>query len=196
MNQNKDYEFVSAAMDDDGLSDEALDKLLSDSGARQRWHEYHLIRDCLQCSKAAMYQENVFIAGENTKAAAQTAGAGQLDPNAGHAQRPAANNHAFKGFAVAASVLAVAVGVWQFWPQGNNGAAAVAEKAVPQGRPEIVSVGGKTAAAKNDAVANAEAQGTVVPNAARANQAAGAAEKQSAVRVEKLPEADASGTAK
>lgn len=195
MNQNKDYEFVSAAMDDDDLSEEALDKLLSDSEAQQKWHEYHLIRDCLQRTKPAVHKENVFVAEESIKVAVQTVAAKQLDRSAEHVCRPAAN-HAFKGFAVAASVLAVAVGVWQFWPQTNNGAAAVAEKAAPSGQSEIVSVGGKTAPAKNDAVANAEAQGTVVPNAARANQAAGAAEKQSAVRVEKLPETGAASAAK
>ncbi|OSI15535.1 hypothetical protein BWD09_08650 [Neisseria dentiae] len=195
MNQNKDYEFVSAAMDDDDLSEEALDKLLSDSEAQQKWHEYHLIRDCLQRAKPAVHKENVFVAEESIKVAVQTVAAKQLDRSAEHARRPAAN-HAFKGFAVAASVLAVAVGVWQFWPQTNSGAAAVAEKAEPSGQSEIVSVGGKTAPAKNDAVANAEAQGTVVPNAARANQAAGAAEKQSAVRVEKLPETGAASAAK
>ncbi|WP_373796050.1 sigma-E factor negative regulatory protein [Neisseria dentiae] len=195
MNQNKDYEFVSAAMDDDDLSEEALDKLLSDSEAQQKWHEYHLIRDCLQRAKPAVRKENVFVAEESIKVAVQTVAAKQLDRSAEHARRPAAN-HAFKGFAVAASVLAVAVGVWQFWPQTNGGAAAVAEKAAPSGQSEIVSVGGKTAPAKNDAVANAEAQGTVVPNAARANQAAGAAEKQSAVRVEKLPETGAASAAK
>lgn len=196
MNQNKDYEFVSAAMDDNDLSEEALDKLLSDSEAQQKWHEYHLIRDCLQRAKPAASQENISVTGESAKAAVQPAAAVQLDRSAGHADRPAANSHVFKGFAVAASVLAVAVGVWQFWPQGNNGAAAVAEKAAPAGQAEIVSVGGKTAPAKNDAVANAEAQGAVVPNAARANQAAGAAEKQSAVRVEKLPENNAASAAK
>lgn len=195
MNQNKDYEFVSAAMDDDDLSEEALDKLLSDSEAQQKWHEYHLIRDCLQRAKPAVRKENVFVAEESIKVAVQTVAAKQLDRSAEHIRRPAAN-HAFKGFAVAASVLAVAVGVWQFWPQTNSGATAVAEKAAPSGQSEIVSVGGKTAPAKNDAVANAEAQGTVVPNAARANQAAGAAEKQSAVRVEKLPETGAASAAK
>lgn len=196
MNQNKDYEFVSAAMDDDDLSEEALDKLLSDSEAQQKWHEYHLIRDCLQRAKPAVQKENIFVAQERITATVQTVAAKQLDCSEGRAIRPAANNHAFKGFAVAASVLAVAVGVWQFWPQTNSGAAAVAEKAAPSGQSEIVSVGGKTAPAKNDAVANAEAQGTVVPNAARANQAAGAAEKQSAVRVEKLPETEAASAAK
>ncbi len=195
MNQNKDYEFVSAAMDDDDLSEEALDKLLSDSEAQQKWHEYHLIRDCLQRAKPAVRKENVFVAEESIKVAVQTVAAKQLDRSAEHTRRPAAN-HAFKGFAVAASVLAVAVGVWQFWPQTNSGATAVAEKAAPSGQSEIVSVGGKTAPAKNDAVANAEAQGTVVPNAARTNQAAGAAEKQSAVRVEKLPQTGAASAAK
>lgn len=193
MNQNKDYEFVSAAMDDDDLSEEALDKLLSDSEAQQRWHEYHLIRDCLQRMQSVARQENAAVAAEGVKAAVQTVAAKPFGSTE-HSLRPAAN-HAFKGFAVAASVLAVAVGVWQFWPQSHNGAAAVAEKATPPGRSEIVSVGGKAAPAKNDAVANAEAQGTVVPNAARADQAADAAKRQSAVRVEKLPETKAASAA-
>ncbi|MDO4906214.1 sigma-E factor negative regulatory protein [Neisseria sp.] len=190
MNQNKDYEFVSAAMDDDSLSEEVLDKLLSDSEAQQRWHEYHLIRDCLQRMQSAARQENA----EGAKAGVQTVVAKPFGSTE-HSFRPAAN-HAFKGFAVAASVLAVAVGVWQFWPQSHNGVAAVAEKAAPSGRSGIVSVGGgKAVPAKNDAVANAEAQGTVVPNAARAEQAADAAKRQSAVRVEKLPEAKAASAA-
>lgn len=194
MNQNKSYEFVSAVMDDDDLSEEAIDKLLSDSEAQQKWHEYHIIRDCMQRVRkgtgkniGAVVQERAMIAS------VQTTAAYSLDKNAGYSTKPAAN-HTFKGFAVAASVLAVAVGVWQFWPQSSGGAAVVAEKAAPN-RAEIVSVGGKPAAAKNDAVANAEAQGAVVPNAARANQATAPVEKQSAVRVEKLPEA-ASAAAK
>ncbi|MBF0803263.1 RseA family anti-sigma factor [Neisseria sp. WF04] len=194
MNQNKDYEFVSAAMDDDGLSEEILDKLLSDSEARQKWREYHFIRDCLQCSKPAAREETVSVSRESITAVVQTVAVKQSGRSESRAVPPAANNHAFRGFAVAASVLAVAVGGWQFLPQSGSGGSAVAGKAAPSDRSEIVSVGGKAAPAKSDAVANAEAQGTVVPNAARANQT-GAAEKQSAVRVEKLPEAGAASAA-
>lgn len=185
--QHEDYEFVSAAMDEDGLSEEMLDKLLSDGEARQRWYEYHLIRDCMQSVKPVAAADAPFAAPQNLAK-------GGLENVGGASVRPAAN-HAFKGFAVAASVLAVAVGVWQFWPQGSGGVAAVAEKTAPSGQSAIVSVGGKAATAKSDAVANAEAQGAVVPNAARAAQTA-APEKQSAVRVEKLPESAAASAAK
>ncbi|MDO1510572.1 MULTISPECIES: sigma-E factor negative regulatory protein [unclassified Neisseria] len=186
MNQNKDLEFVSAAMDDDSLSEEALDKLLSDSDAQQKWYEYHLIRDYMQHAKSAvgkdieLTNERILLTQSATTESKQV-----------FVARPVAStsNHAFRGFAVAASVLAVAVGVWQFWPQMNTESGAnVVEQSAPAKptQAEIVSVGGN-AVAKNNAVANAEAQGAVVPNAAKAAQAAETVEKQTAVRVEKLP---------
>lgn len=187
MNPSKDYEFVSAAMDDDDLSEEMLDKLLSDDGAAQRWREYHMIRDCLQSARIETSEAVEAGISVHTVETVQTATVRKFERSEAVYAKPAANQ-AFKGFAVAASVLAVAVGVWQFWPQGGQGAANVAEKAAPADQAEIVSVGGKSAA-KNDAVANAEAQGAVVPNAARSAQSAGSVEKQTAVRVEKLPEA-------
>ena len=40
-NKDKDFEFVSAVMDDNELSEEALEQLLSDADAQQKWYEYH-----------------------------------------------------------------------------------------------------------------------------------------------------------
>ena len=37
-NQDQDFEYVSAAMDDD-LSEEALARLLEDADAQQKWYE-------------------------------------------------------------------------------------------------------------------------------------------------------------
>ncbi|MCS4533400.1 sigma-E factor negative regulatory protein [Neisseria montereyensis] len=197
MNQNKDFEFVSAAMDDDDLSDEMLDKLLSDSEAQQKWHEYHVIGDYMR------YAKSVSGAGANTNDMATEKHIAANHMNNGksqHIHKPemienkAAANQAFYGFAVVASVLAVAVGVWQFWPSSriDSGAAVVQKNAPADNLGEgIVPVGSQSDSAKTDPVANAEAQGAVVPNAARENQT-NTVEKQSAVRVEKIPGQSAS----
>lgn len=194
MNQNKDFEFVSAAMDDDNLSEEALDKLLSDSDTQQKWYEYHLIRDYMQHAKSAVGKDIELTNEKILLTQSATAEGKQV-----FVARPvaSASNHAFRGFAVAASILAVAVGVWQFWPQMNaESEANIVEQSTPAKptQTEIVSVGGN-AAAKNNAVANAEAQGTVVPNAAKAAQATETVEKQTAVRVEKLSAGNSTASA-
>ncbi|QEY25982.1 sigma-E factor negative regulatory protein [Neisseria zalophi] len=191
MNQNKDFEFVSAAMDDDDLSDEMLDKLLSDSEAQKKWHEYHVIRDYMR------YAKSVSDAGVNTNdmATEKNIVVNDIDNDKSqHIHKPeiienkAAANQAFYGFAVAASVLAVAVGLWQFWPHSHTGgASSVVQKNMPADNVEegIVPVGSQTDSVQTDPVANAEAQGAVVPNAARENQT-NTIEKHSAVRVEKI----------
>ena len=83
-NQDQDFEYVSAAMDDD-LSEEALARLLEDADAQQKWYEYHLIRDYLQhakpvvgkdikpVSKEAFTASLADVAAEN-KNTAQTSG--------------------------------------------------------------------------------------------------------------------------
>ena len=205
MNQNEDYEFVSAAMDDDGLSDEMLDKLLSDDEARQKWYEYHMIRDCMQRGRKVVRSEKQFIEIEKERfSVEERAPAGftavkqsgtPLQPAAVSEQRKASNS-VFGTFAVAASVMAVAVGVWQFYPAGG-GAEKTAGQTVQESDKKaagIVSVDGRAKQAETDAVSHAEAQGAVVPNAARANQAAPVESK--AVRVEKIEQEHTAGEAK
>lgn len=192
MNQNKDYEFVSAAMDDDSLSDEMLDKLLSDDEARQKWREFHIIRDCMQRAQPSLETDAQFIKEECSAAIKQLAAAKQQTQAqttvqiTGSQERRRAANCMFGGFAVAASVLAVAVGVWQFFPSKNEeGSGMVTEQVAPKPeQADIVSVGGNVKQSNTDAVANAEAQGAVVPNAARSNQTEAVESK--AVRVEKI----------
>ena len=79
-----------------------------------------------------------------------------------HKQPKAANNYAFKGFAVAASLAAVAVSVWQFWPQADTQqlTPVAVEKQQPQQVDQnIVPV---RAAAENKAASD-----VVMPNAAK-----------------------------
>lgn len=201
MNQNKDYEFVSAAMDDDNLSEEMLDKLLSDDEAQQKWREYHIIRDCMQRAQSSMGKDIQFIKEESfivqEKPSVAVKQVGIRSQTASNQQQHKASNCMFGGFAVAASVLAVAVGVWQFFPSGNqSGSETAAEQAAPGGSNQsgIVSVGGKAKQISTDAVANAEAQGAVVPNAARVNQAEAIGSK--AVRVEKVQQENAASEVK
>ncbi|UOO80769.1 hypothetical protein LVJ83_07160 [Uruburuella testudinis] len=186
-NKKQDFEYVSAAMDDDGLSEEALDKLLSDADAQQKWYEYHLIRDYLQHAKPIVgkdikMSETDFSVSLQQAAAENKQRCGARQQQSGRTANAA--NHAFMRFAAVASVLAVAVAVWQMWPQADHTAAAVAasqQAPVQKTDAAIVPVGGHAAAAPK--------QDVVVPNAALANQAQ--AEQRSAVRVEKLNEATA-----
>lgn len=205
MNQNEDYEFVSAAMDDDGLSDEMLDKLLSDDEARQKWYEYHMIRDCMQRGRKVVRSEKQFIEIEKERFSVEErapAGftavkqSGTPLQSAAVSEQRKASNSVFGTFAVAASVMAVAVGVWQFYPAGG-GTEKTAGQTVQDGDKKaagIVPVDGGSKQADTDAVSRAEAQGAVVPNAARANQAAPVESK--AVRVEKIEQEHTAGEAK
>ena len=205
MNQNEDYEFVSAAMDDDGLSDEMLDKLLSDDEARQKWYEYHMIRDCMQRGRKVVRSEKQFIEIEKERFSVEErapAGftavkqSGTPLQSAAVSEQRKASNSVFGTFAVAASVMAVAVGVWQFYPAGG-GTEKTAGQTIQDGDKKaagIVSVDGRAKQAETDAVSHAEAQGAVVPNAARANQAAPVESK--AVRVEKIEQEHMAGKAK
>lgn len=190
-NKDKDFEFVSAVMDDDEFSEEALDKLLSDADAQQKWYEYHLIRDYLQHAKPVIgkdikMSETDFAASLAQVAAENKQRYGAKTRQSGHTAHAA--NHAFMRFAAVASVLAVAT--WQLWPQTTSapeaGIAAVEQAPAQKADSAIVSVGGNAAATQADV---APKKDVVMPNAAAAvNQSQ--AENQSAVRVEKRVETE------
>ena len=163
---NDKYEYISIAMDDEDLSDEMLDKLLADDEASQKWYEYHLISDCMKQQAvgrdADFMQSKMFTAAlaeiSREHQANHAANASKLT----HKQPKAANNYAFKGFAVAASLAAVAVSVWQFWPQADTQqlTPVAVEKQQPQQVDQnIVPV---RAAAENKAASD-----VVMPNAAK-----------------------------
>lgn len=131
------HEYISMLMDNDDVYEEMLDRLLSDDAAAEAWYEYHLIGDCMRY-KAGTGRDADFM-----QSAAFTATLAEISEE--HKQRhkaevaaamsakgvQAANNSFFKSFAVAASVAAVAVAVWQFGPQvKGESAGMVAEKAV------------------------------------------------------------------
>ena len=131
------HEYISMLMDNDDVSEEMLDRLLSDDAAAEAWYEYHLIGDYMRY-KAGTGRDADFM-----QSAAFTATLAEISEE--HKQRhkaevaaamsakgvQAANNSFFKSFAVAASVAAVAVAVWQFGPQvKGESAGMVAEKAV------------------------------------------------------------------
>ena len=130
-------EYVSMLMDGDQVSEEMLDRLLSDDAAAEAWYEYHLLGDCMRY-KAGMgrdadfMQSAVFIAmfaeiSEEHKQRHEAEVAAVMPAK----EVQAANNSFFKSFAVAASVAAVAVAVWQFGPQvKGESSGMVAEKAV------------------------------------------------------------------
>ena len=132
---NTTHEYISMLMDNDDVSEEMLDRLLSDDAAAEAWYEYHLIGDYMRY-KAGTGRDADFM-----QSAAFTATLAEISEE--HKQRhkaevaaamsakgvQAANNSFFKSFAVAASVAAVAVSVWQFAPQVQGGLAdIVAEK--------------------------------------------------------------------
>ena len=134
---NTTHEYISMLMDNDDVSEEMLDRLLSDDAAAEAWYEYHLIGDCMRY-KAGTGRDADFM-----QSAAFTATLAEISEE--HKQRhkaevaaamsakgvQAANNSFFKSFAVAASVAAVAVAVWQFGPQvKGDSAGMVAKKAV------------------------------------------------------------------
>lgn len=163
---NDKYEYISIAMDDEDLSDEMLDKLLAYDEASQKWYEYHLISDCMK--KQAVGRDANFMQSEIFTAALAEISREHQANHAANAskltnkQPKAANNHAFKGFAVAASLAAVAVSVWQFWPQADTQqlTPVAVEKQQPQQlNQNIVPV---RAAAENKAASD-----VVVPNAAK-----------------------------
>ncbi|WP_255265289.1 sigma-E factor negative regulatory protein [Neisseria sicca] len=134
---NTTREYVSMLMDSNQVNDEMLDRLLSEDAAAEAWYEYHLIGDCVRY-KAGTGRDADFM-----QSAAFTATLAEISEE--HKQRyeaevaaalpvkdvQAANSSFFNYFAVAASVVAVAVAVWQFGPQvKGDSSGMVAEKAV------------------------------------------------------------------
>ena len=102
-----------------------------------------------------------------------------------------ASNRAFRGFAVAASVLAVAVAVaaWQLLPQSGNADAVVAVEQVQQpakADSAVMPVGGNAQGHAAPPVVSAD-KGVVMPNAAAANQPE--AQMKPAIQVEKPADA-------
>ena len=178
----QEFEYVSIAMDDETLSDEMLDRLLADDEAGQKWYEYHLIRDYMQQHQQSVGQDAGFMHNPDFKAAL-------AEISIEHRQRyldgaeaalntsvaPAANQ-TFKAFAVAASVAAVAVSVWQFWPSAAPEASMpMAEQRAPvQSESNVVTVSG------NPEVKTASEPTVVVPNAAKSQ----IPEQQTTVRIE------------
>ena len=113
---NDKFKYISIAMDDDCLSEEVLDKLLADKEASQKWYEYHLIGDCLRSRKEGMGKDFDFAQSSNFMATLAEISlenkrlyeAGQIKPVKDLPVQ--ASNHAFKGFAIAASVAAFPYG--------------------------------------------------------------------------------------
>lgn len=156
------FENLSAAMDGEELSEQMLDALLADEAALQKWHEYHLIRDCI--SPTASGPEVDFMRDERFRSAlAEISAEHQAKAAASPAEpveQAAANNRFFKYFAIVASLAAVAVSVWQFAPQNTETMQpAVAESKIEAVQDEnVVEVG---------AVADDQASAPVMPNSAK-----------------------------
>lgn len=179
MTKEQNYEYVSAAMDDE-LTDEELDKLLQDSEAQKKWCEYHLIRDYLQCVQQVSTQQ------ADTQSAYVAVQAKKVETvKIEEPVRPA--NTIFKGFAVAASILAVAVIGWQMLPlnAGEVGSAEVATQPIqqPKDKNAVVPVAAVTVKAEVVKPVDNTVAGVVVPNAAQANEPG--AEAKPAIQVEK-----------
>ena len=106
------FEYVSSLLDEACCSTESADlsRLMQDEQAQQRWYEYHLIRDCLHNDHARLGMD--LSAGFAAKWQAEA----PLQAVEARPPQVASNQSVFKGFAVAASVLAVSVAVWQLWP--------------------------------------------------------------------------------
>lgn len=188
-NQDQDFEYVSAAMDDD-LSEEALARLLEDADAQQKWYEYHLIRDYLQHAKPVVGKDIKPVSKEAfTASLADVAAENKNRRTAKPVRVEHASNRAFRGFAVAASVLAVAVAAWQLLPQSGNADAVVAVEQVQQpakADSAVMPVGGNAQGHAAPPAVSAD-KGVVMPNAAAANQPE--AQMKPAIQVEKPADA-------
>ncbi|ASK28303.1 sigma-E factor negative regulatory protein [Neisseria chenwenguii] len=173
---NETYEYVSIAADDEELSEVFIDRLLNDDEAARKWYEYHLIGDCIRNEREAAGRDAGFLKNADFQAALAEISA-EHQARSGNTPKAAAKpaeaaNHTFKGFAVAASLAAVAVSVWQFWPQADQGATPVAAEQTRPADNNVVSVGGH---------ADKTASAPVVPNASKDTQTT---ESRSAVGVE------------
>lgn len=176
---NEKFEYISVAMDSETLSEEMLDALLSDDEALQKWYEYHLISDYMQHQSNSVGRDADFMnKPEFISALAQIStehrqrAAAKPFNKAPEPEEVKAANHVFKGFAVAASLAAVAVSVWQFLPQtGQHNTVPVAAEPAQPGNPNVVPVSNTESKAASE---------PVIPNAAK-NQLP---EKQATVRTE------------
>lgn len=161
---NDKFEYISIAMDNEDLSEEILDKLLADDAAVRKWYEYHLISDCMK--EQAVGRDAGFMQNAAFTAALAEISRGHQAAYAAKAAKSVseqkAANSAFKGFAVAASLAAVAVSVWQFWPQGSDGAMPVAAEKVQTAPADQNVVPVKAAEPEKKSASD-----TVVPNAAK-----------------------------
>lgn len=100
-------EQISALMDEQLEIDEqeaALDQLLSDAEVQKVWQEYYLIRDCLQNRQAKL--------GFDVKHSLFE----QLKQEARLYVPKTQQKRSWRGYAVAASVAAVSLAIWQVWP--------------------------------------------------------------------------------
>ncbi|WP_416192617.1 RseA family anti-sigma factor [Neisseria sp. CCUG12390] len=175
---NDKFEYISIAMDNEDLSEEMLDKLLADDAAVQKWYEYHLISDCMK--EQTVGRDADFMQSEHFAAALAEI---SHEHQSAYAEKAAksvseqkAANSAFKGFAVAASLAAVAVSVWQFWPQAGDAQMPVAaEQVQPAADQNIVLVKAVEPEKKS-------ASDVVVPDAAKQLPSS---ERTTAVRTEK-----------
>ena len=126
-NDEKKYEYVSALMDDE-LTEADLALMLEDDEAQQKLREYHVISDYMQHAKLVSSEEFEIEANaeqlEPVVIQDKKADIRVIQANA------AANSKVFRLFAVAASVCALAVAVWQVVPQADQAAPMAAEKQV------------------------------------------------------------------
>lgn len=138
---NEQYEYLSAMMDGDAVSEEMLDKLLADEQAQKIWYEYHVVRDYTALKKSEIGRDAVFLNQPGFQAELAQISAEHRSRETAPKQTQSAANHHFRFFAVAASVAAVAVSVWQFSHKTAETATVAAEQAAPKQTAEhIVSV--------------------------------------------------------
>ncbi len=166
-------------MDGEDLSEEALDKLLSDDNAAQIWCEFHIVRDGLgkQGVPAVDFTANADFRAELAKISAEHR---QNSKSVQHVEPAKVSNQAFRGFAVAASVAAVAVSVWQFWPKANpDEASSVATVEVPAETAQKAAPVKAVPAAANQSASAVQPQAAVTEQEADEEKPA----QQSAARV-------------
>lgn len=185
---HSDYEYVSALMDGEDLSEEALNKLLSDDNAAAIWREFHIVRDGMgkQGVPAVDFTADADFRAELAKISAEHRQNSQsVQHNAQTGEPAKASNQAFRGFAVAASVAAVAVSVWQFWPQANpDEASSVAAVEAPAETAQKTAPAKAVPAATNQAASAVQTQAAPVVPEQETDEEKPA--QQSAARVERI----------
>ncbi len=153
------YEYVSALMDDE-LSEEGLAALLEDPEAQKKWHEYHMISDYMRHAKCSVGVD--LSAGQRIALQEAIEQAVPAEKTVEVPPHTVANSSVFRFFAVAASVCAVAVAVWQIAPQESNPtepAVAVEKNIAPVGTNQAIvpvsqGVQGATSVGKDVVVPN------------------------------------------